>query len=194
MLIQSIMPIWRRRVVPEPAVLNPLLALPVAADTLAASLGFTPTGMASVCFRAIEERSFRDVQYDVRDWLNGNEEKVKPTEIAEDEYGFTWITIYRPTDQFESLIADLHTASSKFADNGFDSQLLCAVTAFRDRGDRHLVIVYLYKHGTFYPFAPQAEQSRNNQLELRFKEIIEGKLPLESDLRRWFPVWDAPVL
>jgi len=62
------------------------------------------------------------------------------------------------------------------------------------RSEIAAIAISSYKHGTFYPFAPQAEQSRNNQLELRFKEIIEGKLPLESDLRRWFPVWDAPVL
>ena len=168
--------------------------MPSAADALAADLGFRPSGICSLCFRAVEARSFRHVQYDVRDWLDRDAEKTMPTETIEDSYGFTWLTIHRPPDRFESLIADLHGACLKFADSGFGPQLLCAVTAFRDRGERHVALIYLYKRGTFYPFAPQSEESRDNDLELAFKSVIEEKLRVEPDLGRWFPVWGAPGL
>ncbi len=183
---------WRRR--PVPAALDQLLALPSVADTLEADLGFTPTGLGYICFRAIEGRAFHDIEYDVRDWLDRDGDKTVPVKIADDSYGFRWMVIHRPPNQFQSLIADLHAASSKFADNGFGPQLLCSVTAFRDGGERHIAIVYLYKRGTFYPFAPQPEQTRNNSLELRVKDVTEGKLPLEPNLGRWYPIWGMPGL
>jgi hypothetical protein len=182
------------RTKPVPPKLDALLLLPTAADMIDAGFGFTPTGLASVCFRAIEERAFRETEYDVRDWLNRDLEITTPAEITEDSYGFTWMTIRRPPDRFQSLIEDLHAASFKFTDNGFGLQLLCAVTAFRDRGERNIAIVYTYKTGTFYPFAPQSGETRDNRLELHFSDSVKGTLPLEADLARWFPVWDAPGL
>lgn len=186
------MAIWRRRADPVAAVLDPLLGLPGAADILAADFAFIPTGQCSICFRAIKIRAFRDVEYDTRDWLDRDAGETGGTEISEDAYGFTWITIRRSPGRFQSAIGDLHAASSMFADRGFGAQLHCSVTSFRDRGERHVALVYLYKHGTFYPFAPQSENTRNTALELTFRGALEGKLPIEEDLHRWFPVWDAP--
>ena len=117
-----------------------------------------------------------------------------PTETTEDSYGFTWLTIHRPPDRFDSLVADLHRACLRFADNGFGPQLLCALTVFRDRGERQVALIYLYERGTFYPFAPKPEESRDNDLELAFKDVLQGKFRLEPDLSRWFPVWGAPGL
>jgi hypothetical protein len=187
------MAIWRRRAAPESDLLDRLFALPSAASALAKDLGFRPSGTSSLCFRAVEMRSFRDVQYDVADWLNGDAEKTMPTETTEDSHGFTWLTIHRPPDRFESLIADLHGACLKFVNSGFGPQLLCALTVFRDRGERQVALIYLHRRGTFYPFAPQPEESRDNDLELAVKDVIKG-MWLEPDLGRWFPVWGAPGL
>jgi PspA associated protein B len=188
------MAIWRRRATPQPAILDRLLTLPSATSAIANDLGFRPTGTCSVCFRAIEGRSFRDVQYDAVDWLDRNAEHTMPTETTKDSQGFTWLTVHRPPDRFESLIADLHGACLKFTDSGFGPQLLCSLTVFRDRGERRVAMIYLYKRGTFYPFAPRSEGSRDNNLELAFKDTVEGILRLEPDLGRWFPIWDAPGL
>lgn len=181
------------RAKPQPAILDPLFALSSAAGTVATGVAFTPTGLGSVCFRALEERAFRDIEYDVRDWLNRDAETM-PVDITEDFYGFTWMVIRRPPDRFESLIADMHTAGLKFTNGGFGPQLLCAVAKFQDRGGRCLGIVYNYKRGTFYPFAPRSGETRDNDLELRIKDVINGRLPLEPELKRWFPVWGAPGL
>jgi hypothetical protein len=55
--------------------------------------------------------------------------------------------------------------------------------------------VYLYKRGTFYPFAPvdNAKERRDTELELRIRSMLGDDLPVESDLARWFPLWDLPV-
>jgi hypothetical protein len=55
-------------------------------------------------------------------------------------------------------------------------------------------LVYLYKRGTLYPFAPQPKHTRNNNLELAIKKALDGRVPVEPDLKQWFPVWDVPGL
>ena len=37
-------------------------------------------------------------------------------------------------------------------------------------------------------------QTRDNALELQVRAIVSNELPIESDVSRWFAVWDAPVL
>ena len=53
-------------------------------------------------------------------------------------------------------------------------------------------MVYLYKRGTVYPFAPTGEHTRDTALELEVRAALRGELPIETDLGRWFPVWGAP--
>ncbi|MFF2571298.1 hypothetical protein [Streptomyces sp. NPDC058084] len=61
---------------------------------------------------------------------------------------------------------------------------------------RDLALVYLYKRGTFYPFAPRTDraESRDNALELQVRGLLAGDLAMEPDMERWFPVWGAPGL
>jgi hypothetical protein len=54
--------------------------------------------------------------------------------------------------------------------------------------------VYLYKRGTFYPFAPLGAERRDNALELQVRGAVGADLKIEADLGRWFPVWGAPGL
>ena len=54
-------------------------------------------------------------------------------------------------------------------------------------------LVYLFKRGTFYPFAPEGHEKRDTEQELRLKSLIADDLVVEPDLDRWFPLWDLPV-
>jgi PspAB-like protein len=176
--------------------LDDLFALPSAAITLEAGAGFKPTGSGSVCFRPVEGRSFADVQKDVTELLDvssGNEGGL-PVEVSKDSYGFTWIVSSRMSDDLEALVTDLHAVNSALVDNGFGPQLLCTLVAFRDDEERSLALVYLFKRGTFYPFAPTTNERRDNALELQVKGVIGDDLKFEPDLGRWFPVWGAPGL
>jgi hypothetical protein len=176
--------------------LDDLFALPTAAITLDAGAGFKPTGSGSVCFRAVEGRSFSDVENDVRDLLNASSSSDGglPVEISKDSYGFTWLVSSRMSDEVDSLVTDLHAVNSSLVDNGFGPQLLCTMVAFRDDRERRLALVYLYKRGTFYPFAPLGGERRDNALELQVKGVIGDDLKFEPDLARWFPIWGAPGL
>jgi len=174
--------------------LDRLFALPSAAVTLAASTSYAPTGTGSVCFRAAEGRAFGDIEAEVRQLLDSDAAKTAPVEVSTDSYGFTWMVIRQPADQLEALVTALHAVNSTLADAGFGPSLLCSLVAFRDSRDRRLAIVYLYKRGTFYPFAPLPGERRDTAAELQVRASIEGDLMIEKDLGRWFPVWAAPGL
>jgi len=174
--------------------LDDLFALPSAAITLEAGAGFKPTGSGSVCFRPVEGRSFADVQKDVTELLNvsSGQEGGLPIEVTKDNYGFTWLVSSRMSDQLDALVTDLHAVNTALVDNGFGPQLLCTLVAFRDDEERRLAHVYLFKRGTFYPFAPTTGEHRDNALELQVKGVVGDDLKFEPDLGRWFPVWGAP--
>jgi hypothetical protein len=176
--------------------LDDLFALPSAAITLEAGSTFKPTGSGSVCFRPVEGRSFSEVQKEVQDLLDmsSGQEGGLPVEVTKDTYGFTWLVVSRMSDEVDSLVTDLHAVNSSLVDAGFGPQLLCTLVAFRDDQERRLALIYLYKRGTFYPFAPQNGERRDNALELQVRGIIGDDLKWEQDLTRWFAVWGAPGL
>jgi hypothetical protein len=181
------------RTKPVPPNLDSLFALPSAAITLQAGSDFKPTGIGSVCFRAAEGKAFSDIEKDVRDLLNMGENKT-PVEVTDDKYGFTWLVCHHSADDVEGLVTDLHAVNSSLQNAGFGPQLLCTILAFRDDAGQPLGLVYLYKRGTFYPFAPQPGERRDNATELRIRGVLGDDLKIEPDLGRWFPVWGAPGL
>jgi hypothetical protein len=173
--------------------LDALFALPSAAITLEAAMGLQPTGTGSVCFRAAEGRAFSDIEKDVRELLSMSTDAAQ-VEVTSDSYGFTWLVCRHSSDDMEALVTDLHAVNSSLVDGGFGPQLLCTLVGFRDERGRRLGIVYLYKRGTFYPFAPLSGERRDNALELQVRAAVGTDLKIEPDLSRWFPVWGAPGL
>ncbi|GAA2382957.1 PspA-associated protein PspAB [Nonomuraea africana] len=168
--------------------LDALFALPSAAVTLQAATGLAPTGEGSVSFRAAEGGAFATLQGDVKALLG---ERV---EESTDVYGYTWLLVRRAPDAVTDLVTELHAVNSSLEDAGFGPSLLCSLVAFADPRGRRLAIVYLYKRGTFYPFAPLGGQHRDNALELQARGALAEELRIEEDLARWFPVWGAPGL
>ncbi len=181
------------RTKPVPPNLDALFAVPSAAITLQVATDFKPTGTGSVCFRAAEGRAFGDIESEVRDLLNMGDNKT-PVEVTRDSYGFTWLVCHHSADDVEGLVTDLHAVNSSLENGGFGPQLLCTIVSFRDGAGRRLGLVYLYKRGTFYPFAPQTGENRDNALELQVRGILGDDLKIEPGLERWFPVWGAPGL
>jgi hypothetical protein len=181
------------RTKPAPPNLDQLFALPGALLTLEAGTDFTPTGSGSVCFKAAEGRAFSDIEKNVQELLNMGKDS-KPVEVSTDKYGFTWIVSRHSPDDAEGLVTDLHAVNSSLEIGGFGPQLLCTVVACRDSGGRRLGLVYLYKRGAFYPFAPLAGERRDNALELEVRGELGDDLKIEPDLNRWMALWDAPGL
>lgn len=200
------MSFWRAllgRSEPAKPDLDALFGLPSASVTLRAAAGFRPTGTGSVAFRATEGAAFADLKRDVTELLNADE--GPPVAQVTDDYGYTWLVV-RAQDprsaesgdadpDITGLVTDLHAVNSTLEANGYGPSLLCSLVGFTD-GSRSLGLVYLYKRGTFYPFAPVGGggQRRDNALELQAEAAIGGDLPLEKDRSRWFPVYGAPGL
>ncbi|MXM62863.1 hypothetical protein GR925_05245 [Streptomyces sp. HUCO-GS316] len=177
--------------------LDQLFALPSAAVTLQAAAGFTPTGHGAVCFATVEGAAFEQTHREVQALLDADADRSgPPVELHRDEYGYSWLVSRRTPDQLPQLVNDLHAVNSSMEVNGFGPQLLCSLAGFQDPEGRRLALVYLYKRGTFYPFAPLpgTGERRDNPLELRVKAALADDLRIEQDLSRWFPVWGAPGL
>jgi hypothetical protein len=184
--------------------LDVLFAVPSAALTLQAASGFAPTGVGSVCFKSPEGMAAEQAQREIGSLLSLDQGST--AQVSVDRYGFTWVTCRRPDGDLSALVTDLHAVNTTLDDAGFGPALLCTVIAFtKETGQqqgtgqqatrgRPLGLVYLYKRGTFYPFAPAGGQKRDTELELRVRGMLEGELAVESDLGRWFPIWDAPGL
>jgi len=194
--------------------LDQLFALPAAAITLQAGADLVPTGLGSVCFASVEGGAFKQLQRDVRQLLDagsaggssgaeGSGSGV-PVEFSQDEYGYTWLVARHEPEETVELVNDLHAVNTLLEENGFGPQLLCSLVGFRGAEEteregaaaRSLALVYLYKRGSFYPFAPQPgrKEKRDSALELQIRGLLTDDLPVEADLARWFPVWGAPGL
>jgi hypothetical protein len=199
--------------------LDQLFGLPSAAVTLQAAAGFVPTGTGAVCFATVEGAAFAEVHREVRELLDADAQRWSspgpngagsdeagsdgaekgggsPVELSRDEYGYSWLVSRRAPDDLPALVSDLHAVNSALESSGFGPQLLCSVASFQDTDGRRLGLVYLYKRGTFYPFAPLAGagQRRDSALELQVKAALADDLRVEQDLNRWFPIWGAPGL
>ena len=169
--------------------LDALFSLPSAALTLESASEIRPTGVGAVCFREAEGGPFARLKGDITALLGGSE----PEEVR-DSYGYTWLVVRRPAADVPALVTDLHAVNTTLESAGFGPSLLCSTIGLRTGSGQSLALVYLYKRGTFYPFAPvdAATQQRDSALELQVRALVSGDLPIENDVSRWFPVWGAP--
>jgi hypothetical protein len=181
---------------PVKADLDDLFALPSAALTLEAGLGFKPTGLGSVCFKAAEGAAFARTQADVQQLLDASQAGNAPkVELTKDSFGYSWLLVSHDRADVSGLVTDLHAVNSGLEDAGFGPQLLCSLISFAHDDGRRLALVYLYKRGTFYPFAPLgSSQRRDNALEIEVQGTIGTDMKIEPELSSWFPVWGAPGL
>jgi len=181
----------RRRT--PPANLDSLFEVPSAAITLQTGLGLTPTGDASVCYRAAGGSAFDTMQREVVELLQAD--PVAPAvRLETDSFGFTWLSVTGDPADTAGLCTDLHVVNTSLEAQGFGPGLLCTLIPFADASGRRVGLVYLYKQGTFYAFAPTGPQQRDNLLEITVRDALADELPMEPDLARWMAVWDAPGL
>jgi len=172
--------------------LDTLFAVPQAALTLQAAAGFTPTGTGSVCYRENEGAAFASMQSDVQRLLDAD--GGPPVERSTDGFGFTWLLCRQEPGDVSDLVTELHAVNRSLEEQGFGPALLCSVVGFTDASGRALGLVYLYKRGTFYPFAPLPGERRDNALELQVRGLVGTDVPLERELARWMAIWGAPGL
>jgi hypothetical protein len=175
--------------------LDALFALPSAAVTLQAAAELRPTGVGSVCVKPAEGGAFEGLTDQIEELLavNADDGNRKYDETT-DSFGFQWLTRRTSPDDLSGLVTDLHAVNSTLDGAGFGPALLCTLVGFTDGKAPTFGLVYLYKRGTWYPFAPTGENKRDNSREMQIRAMLGDDLKVEPDLSRWFPVWGAPGL
>ena len=178
---------------PKQPQLDALFGVTGAAITLEAAAGMRPTGQAAVCFKPASGQGFAAASEELQGLLElAVKEAGSTLRITDDSYGYRWVAVVDP--EVEDLVTAVHLVNSTLEQYGFGPQLLCSVFAFDAGAGKRFHLVYLYKRGTFYPFAPKGPEQRDNTLELQVRAAVGADLPLEPDLARWFPIWGAPGL
>lgn len=178
---------------PKQANLDALFALPGAAITLEAGAGLRSSGQAAVCFKPASGQGFAATSSELTELLSMAVKEAGSTlRVEDDQYGYRWVVLGDP--DLEDLVTSVHLVNSTLEERGFGPQLLCSVFGFTGAGDgERCHLVYLYKRGTFYPFAPRPGEHRDNELELRVRATLGSDLPVEPELTRWFALWGVPV-
>lgn len=118
---------------------------------LQAALGLAPTGTGAVCFKTAEGQTAARAQTDALALLGGD--PAAPAAVSHDEYGSTWVTVHRIDADLPALVTALHAVNITLADAGVGPTLLAPSSA-SPQPARRLGLVYLFKRGTVYPFAP----------------------------------------
>jgi hypothetical protein len=197
---------------PKQPKLDALFGVTAAAITLEASAGLRPTGQAAVCFKPASGQGFAAASEELRGLLElAVTEAGSTLRVEDDRYGYRWVVLGDPDP--EDLVTAVHLVNSTLEQHGFGPQLLCSVFGFADGGSggltgsppvdggsggassgrRRCHLVYLYKRGTFYPFAPLEGERRDNELELQVRGTLGSDLPIEPELARWFALWGIPL-
>ncbi|NNK62445.1 MAG: hypothetical protein HKO98_04480 [Gemmatimonadetes bacterium] len=173
--------------------LDNLFALSTARATLEVNLALEPMIESGVCFRPADMVDFERTVDDLHHLLEVAGRRTSTGFRAHhDDMGFEWV-ILRDSD-FEEMVTTSHMVNQTMQEEGYGSQLLCSVFGFHDKdGGAPIYLIYGHKRGTFYPFVPTGENRRDNTRELRLKTSLDGELPIEPELERWFPVWGVPL-
>jgi len=169
-----------------------LFALTTAAVTLETELGLKTGGVGGICFKPLSAGEFARVESDIEQLLDSvAAESGSKLERRNDSFGYSWVVVRDP--QLEDQVTAVHAVAQGLEEQGFGEQLLAALFKF-DGGKHPVYFVYGYKRGAFWPFVPTGEdQERDNAEELELKAKLDGELPIEPELSRWFGLFDAPL-
>ncbi|MDQ3648110.1 MAG: hypothetical protein M3433_05930 [Actinomycetota bacterium] len=187
-----------------------LFAMTTAQVHLETALNMKHRQTAGIVFQALGTADFSAILSEAEELLRGTAEETGTTlRSTDDEFGYRWLVLEDP--DFEDLVVSLNTVSNELQGGGYGDRLLACVFAFEEGaaspGDdraqpaepaaspkgRRVYLIYNFKRGSFYPFVPAGEKSRDTERELRLKAQIGSELPIEADTARWFPLWEIPL-
>jgi hypothetical protein len=169
-----------------------IFAMTTANITLDTSFGIKAKTKAGIVFQQLGTADFKQVLKDTEELLTGAAEDTGTVITSKtDEFGYGWVVL--EDADFDDLVTSINVVSTELQAGGYGDRLLAAVFAFDEDG-RPLYFIYNFKRGKYYPFVPgPGDKTRNNEREFQLKAQMDGELPIEPELERWFPLWDAPI-
>lgn len=171
-----------------------LFAITTAYIDLQARSGVRSGGAAAIVFQPLATGDFEQLVSDVEAVVRSTgEETASTVERSTDTFGYHWMIVR--DDDVDDLAVGINAVSDELAIGGYADRVLCAVFAFADAEGVPLYLIYNYKRGTWYPFAPSAAavQERDTERELRLRALLGDGLPVEPEVSRWFPLWGIPI-
>ena len=182
-----------KRNLKQPVPTDRLFALSTANVTMELELGLESRGKAAIVFQPLATADFESIARDMEEVVRSAGADTGTTiETTDDRFGYRWMVLVDP--DFEDLVVGINAVSTALEAGGYGDRILCAVFGFAEEAGKPVYWIYNYKRGSFYPFVPASgEQQRDSERELRLKAQIGNELPIEAELERWFPLWDAPV-
>ena len=158
--------------------------------------GFTPTGSGSVCFRAVEGKTFSDIQQDVRDLLDMDAGKPGgglPVEVTKDSYGYTWLVSNHMSDEMDAPGHRPARGEQRAGRQRVRPAAAVHAGGLQGRARPPARARLPVQAGHVLPVRPAVRRrQRDNALEIQIKSVLGDDLKIEQDLTRWFPVWGAP--
>ncbi len=171
-----------------------IFAITTAEVTLVTRENLTAGKEVGICFKGLPSGPFAQVTQELHDLLKvaTSGEPITSRDF-EDNLGYKWILL--TCDDFQTLITTLHMVSQTLIDEGYGEQLLAAAVRFNDSTGKPSYFIYNFKRGNFYPFVPRPDshsRNRDNAEEVRLTAALKGDLPFETELERWYAMWDLP--
>lgn len=182
----------RRKAAP-PAARDRLFAMSTAYVTLDSSHDVHSRGVAAIVFQPLATADFAQIVSDMEDVVRSTGQETGTTiTTSDDTFGYRWMIVR--DDEVEDLVVAINAVNEAIAMGGYGDRVLAAVFAFEDARKQPLYFIYNIKRGSWYPFVPASgDQQRNVERELQLKAQIDGELPIEPELERWFPLWGVPI-
>ncbi len=142
---------------------------------------------AALVLRTVDNSHFESIEKDVNDSLHlGGKDMPVTTRHVDDNEGFRWI-IVEGTDA-DDVITAMHLTADLLLEGGYGDSLLAAMFDFDS-----WYLIYSYRRGSFYAFAPTPGHNRNDSREFRIAETLKPYLPIEKDPERRYALWDPPL-
>jgi hypothetical protein len=173
-----------------------LFAISTAYVTLQSEHGIEPAGSAAIVFQALATSEFEATLREMEEVVRAaGGESGTSVSTEDDSYGYRWMTLKSPqgAPSVEDLAVGINAVSGSIETAGHGERLLCAVFAFSDAQKQRIYFIYNYKRGRWYPFVPTGASERSTERELQLKAQMDGELPIEPELERWFPLWGIPI-
>ena len=169
-----------------------LFAMSTAYVTLDTGHQIKTKGVAGIVFQPLATADFESIAGEMEEILRGTGADTGTTiTTSDDEHGYRWMIL--TDDDIDDLVVGVNAVSDALAVGGYGDRVLAAVFAFEDSKRRPVYFIYNYKRGHWYPFVPAGKHERDGERELQIKAIIDGELPIEPELERWFPLWGIPI-
>ncbi len=179
------------RTKPVPSKVDAIFSIATAYISMETKLELRHAGTAGICFKLIPSTSFERLKGDLDELLQiARRETATEFEMVNDEHGYLWVVLRDP--DFEDLVTTLHLISTTLIESGFGDQLLSSVFKFTKEA-KDIYLIYTYKRGSFYPFVPLKDRTRDEQYELKLGALLDAELPVEKNRENWYPLWELPL-